>query len=126
MHIGQMPGVKLVSLQVIPELQEPWPAPDGSLEIGAMVTFARLSENETAWKYIPVLPAMACSMGGPQIRNMATIDGNQCNGAPSPNPKALSAALGLHRNGQPMINSITAEKERYNQVLPLVLEYKPK
>ncbi|MFA6309633.1 MAG: methyltetrahydrofolate cobalamin methyltransferase [Clostridia bacterium] len=42
----------------------------------------------------------------------------------SPNPKALSAALKANRNGQPMINSITDEKERYNAVLPLLTEYK--
>lgn len=40
----------------------------------------------------------------------------------SPNPLALSAAIKLHR-GKPMINSITAEKERYGQIIPLVKEY---
>lgn len=37
----------------------------------------------------------------------------------SPDPKALEAALGVHR-GTPMINSISLEKERYNALLPLV------
>ncbi|ATW24857.1 methyltetrahydrofolate cobalamin methyltransferase [Candidatus Formimonas warabiya] len=44
----------------------------------------------------------------------------------SPNSKALRAGLRQHRNGQPMINSITAEKERFENVLPLVLEYQAK
>lgn len=40
----------------------------------------------------------------------------------SPNPRALSAAIRVHK-GKPMINSITAEKERYRQIIPLVKEY---
>ncbi len=39
----------------------------------------------------------------------------------SPDPKALEAAMKVHK-GVPMINSISAEKERYNQVMPLVKE----
>ena len=44
----------------------------------------------------------------------------------SPNPKALEAGLSLVKNGQPMINSITAEKERFATILPFVLKYKTK
>ncbi|HEY3379070.1 MAG TPA: dihydropteroate synthase, partial [Armatimonadota bacterium] len=46
----------------------------------------------------------------------------------SPNPSALAQALGVYdrNNGQPMINSITAESERYTQVLPFVLEHRAK
>lgn len=39
----------------------------------------------------------------------------------SPDPRALEAALKVHR-GVPMINSISAEKERYRHVVPLVRE----
>jgi len=42
----------------------------------------------------------------------------------SPNPKALEMGLARHRNGQPMINSITDEADRFEQILPLVLEHK--
>jgi cobalamin-dependent methionine synthase I len=41
----------------------------------------------------------------------------------SPNPAALAAALPLHKNGQPMINSVTAETARISAVLPLVRKY---
>lgn len=44
----------------------------------------------------------------------------------SPNPKALEKGLSLCKNGQPMINSITAEKERFATILPFVLKYKAK
>jgi len=41
----------------------------------------------------------------------------------SPNPAALAKALRANKNGKPIINSITDEKERYNAVLPLIKEY---
>jgi cobalamin-dependent methionine synthase I len=44
----------------------------------------------------------------------------------SPDPKVLEAGLALCKHRQPMINSITAEKERFDIVLPLVLKYKAK
>ncbi|ATW28144.1 methyltetrahydrofolate cobalamin methyltransferase [Candidatus Formimonas warabiya] len=44
----------------------------------------------------------------------------------SPNPQAIEAGLALARYGQPMINSITGEKERFEQILPLVLKYQAK
>lgn len=44
----------------------------------------------------------------------------------SPNIEALKVGLKAHKNGQPMINSITDEKERYDEVLPFVLEYNAK
>ena len=37
----------------------------------------------------------------------------------SPDPKALEAALAVHQ-GTPMINSISLEKERYDQLLPVI------
>lgn len=41
----------------------------------------------------------------------------------TPNPKALERALKANRNGKPLINSVTAEKERYNSIFPYVVEY---
>ncbi|MGL5346612.1 MAG: methyltetrahydrofolate cobalamin methyltransferase [Peptostreptococcaceae bacterium] len=43
----------------------------------------------------------------------------------SPNPLALEAALKVHK-GTPMINSITAEDDRYHAVIKLVKEYNAK
>jgi 5-methyltetrahydrofolate--homocysteine methyltransferase len=43
----------------------------------------------------------------------------------SPSADALKAAIKVHR-GTPLINSISGEKERYNQILPLVKEYNAK
>ncbi|MCE5313903.1 MAG: dihydropteroate synthase [Armatimonadota bacterium] len=46
----------------------------------------------------------------------------------TPNPVALELALKAYdpAKGQPLINSITAESERYEKILPFVLEYKAK
>jgi len=41
----------------------------------------------------------------------------------SANPRAIEAGLKLHRNGQPMVNSITLERGRHEAVLPLVKQY---
>jgi len=41
----------------------------------------------------------------------------------SPNPEALKRALEVNKNGKPLINSITAEKGRFNAILPLILEH---
>ncbi len=43
----------------------------------------------------------------------------------SPNPEAIKLALMAHK-GKAMINSITAETERYSQILPLIKEYNTK
>jgi len=42
----------------------------------------------------------------------------------SPNPVAIERALKANKNPKPIINSITDEKERFNSILPLVVEYK--
>ncbi|HPP75979.1 MAG TPA: dihydropteroate synthase [Armatimonadota bacterium] len=46
----------------------------------------------------------------------------------SPNPAAIERALAVydHTKGQPMINSITAETDRYKNILPLVQKYQTK
>ena len=44
-------------------------------------------------------------------------------GFDSANPRAIEAGLKLHRNGKPMVNSITMETGRHEAVLPLVKQY---
>jgi cobalamin-dependent methionine synthase I len=40
----------------------------------------------------------------------------------SPRGKAIEAGLKLHKNGKPMINSITKESERWKEIFPLAVE----
>ncbi len=46
----------------------------------------------------------------------------------TPNPLALERSLAIYdtKNGRPIINSITAETDRYENVLPFVLKYNAK
>ncbi|KUO50703.1 MAG: methyltetrahydrofolate--corrinoid methyltransferase [Desulfitibacter sp. BRH_c19] len=44
----------------------------------------------------------------------------------SPNPKALEVGLALTKTKKPMVNSITAEKERFEIILPLIQKYNAK
>lgn len=44
----------------------------------------------------------------------------------SPNPRAVEMGLSLARYGKPMINSITAEKQHFEILLPLVARFKAK
>lgn len=41
----------------------------------------------------------------------------------SPNPEAIRRAFKVYKNGKPLINSITDEKERFEVLSPLVTEY---
>jgi 5-methyltetrahydrofolate--homocysteine methyltransferase len=41
----------------------------------------------------------------------------------SPRPEAIEAVLKINRNGTPIINSVTAEKERAEIILPMVKEH---
>lgn len=43
----------------------------------------------------------------------------------SPDPKAIEAAVVVHK-GQPMINSISLEQKRFEEILPLIGKYKAK
>ncbi len=44
----------------------------------------------------------------------------------SPNPKAVETGLSLAKTPKPLVNSITAEKERFEQLLPLIQRYDAK
>ncbi|MCX7923391.1 MAG: methyltetrahydrofolate cobalamin methyltransferase [Clostridia bacterium] len=42
----------------------------------------------------------------------------------SPKAEAVERALKANKNGKPIINSITGEKERYEAIMPLAVQYK--
>ena len=73
----------LISLLDIPELCTIRLDENGDLLIGAGVCFHSIYTSELVNRCTPML-AQACNMvGSPQIRNIATIGGNLCNGAVS-------------------------------------------
>lgn len=83
LHHNKMNNAELLSLRGISELEEIKILDDESIEIGAMASFSKIFRDDIVQKNIKVLAEGAVSMGGPQVRNMATIGGNVCNGAVS-------------------------------------------
>jgi xanthine dehydrogenase FAD-binding subunit len=73
----------LISLLGIPELKTIKIRDDGALVIGSGCCFTEISENPIILEKIPMLAHACRQVGSPQIRNIATIGGNICNGAVS-------------------------------------------
>lgn len=86
----------LVDIHDMAELARIAMEPDGCIVIGSGLTFTALGQASIINTNIPVLAEGGAWIGGPQIRNIATIGGNICNGAAS----ADSAAPLLVLNAQ--------------------------
>ncbi|MEG0307100.1 MAG: xanthine dehydrogenase FAD-binding subunit XdhB [Clostridium sp.] len=115
LHHGNLEGVDLISLKKIKELKFISLVEDETIEIGATTSFADIFRDENIKAYIPALGESSIYMGGPQIRNMATIGGNICNGAVS----ADSAPSLFAFNAKLKIRSSKGER-----IVPIVEFYK--
>lgn len=73
----------VVDIHDVAELKEITQAADGTIAVGSGATFSQLMAEPIIKDNIAVLAQGAASVGGPQVRNMATVGGNICNGAPS-------------------------------------------
>lgn len=73
----------LISILDIPELREIHLDGNGDLLIGPGCCFTAVCRNELIRKLVPMLADACNQVGSPQIRNIATIGGNICNGAVS-------------------------------------------
>lgn len=93
MHGGQLEDAELLSLRKIKTLGTIRKTEDGTIVIGAMATFTQIFNDPILREMIPILTEAAISMGGPQIRNIATIGGNVCNGATSADSASSLFAL---------------------------------
>ncbi|MFK0570895.1 xanthine dehydrogenase subunit XdhB [Endozoicomonas sp.] len=80
---------------------------DGTLQIGSGVTFTQLINYLKNDSLLPALVEGSSSIGGPQVRNMATLGGNICNGATS----ADSAAPLLAFNARITLKSQSGTRE---------------
>lgn len=89
----------LVSILDLEELKGVHMTDEGDLLIGAGTCFAALEENPLLINCTPMLASACRQVGSPQIRAVATIGGNICNGAVSadsvPSLLALDAVLEL-------------------------------
>lgn len=80
---GKDAGCSLVSIHNIPEIKGVTMTEDGDIKIGAATAFSHITNDLLIQEYIPMLGEAVDTVGGPQIRNVATIGGNICNGATS-------------------------------------------
>ncbi|MDR0377826.1 MAG: xanthine dehydrogenase FAD-binding subunit XdhB [Spirochaetaceae bacterium] len=80
---GKLAGCTLVSIQKLDELRGVVIDGDGSIRIGAMTSMSHITADPIIREHIPVLGEAADTVGGPQLRNIATIGGNVCNGVTS-------------------------------------------
>ena len=84
----------VVDIHDLAELKQITLEADGTLRIGSGVTFSALIDAPLIRERIPVLAEGALSVGGPQVRESATVGGNICNGAPSADSAAPLLVLG--------------------------------
>jgi xanthine dehydrogenase FAD-binding subunit len=80
---GKLAGASLVSIIKIEELKSITLDEKGNIHIGPLVNFTQLEEDAIIKEYINYLGQAGGTMGGPQLRNIASIGGNVCNGATS-------------------------------------------
>jgi xanthine dehydrogenase FAD-binding subunit len=83
LHKGKGQFHHMVDIHDIPELNFITLTDEADLAIGPTTCFTSVCESPLVLKHVPVLSAAIRTIGGPQVRNMATIGGNLCNGVPS-------------------------------------------
>ena len=106
LHHGKFNDAELLSIKNFDTLRDIKVLEDNTISIGANVTFSDIFRSEVINNNIPILSEAAVSMGGPQIRNMATIGGNICNGAVS----ADSAPALFSLNAELKLKSLNNER----------------
>lgn len=111
--------LSVLSLDSVDEMRSIRKTSDGSLAIGALTTFDMLMNDPLINEHTPILKQAAGTMGGPQIRNRATVGGNLCNGAVS----ADSAPALLTLNAKLVISRLD-EGEYLERIVPLESFYK--
>ena len=84
----------LVDLAELDELRQIGFSSDGMLEIGAMVTLARLIGSSEVEVARPILAEVAGTIADVQVRNRGTIGGNVCVSDPTNHFPPLLVALG--------------------------------
>jgi aerobic carbon-monoxide dehydrogenase medium subunit len=83
----------LVDLADLEDLRAIGFAADGSLELGAMVTYAQLIGSSEVEVARPILGEVAATIGDVQVRNRGTVGGNVCVADPTNHLPPLFAAL---------------------------------
>lgn len=92
----------LLNISNIKELKGVYLNDKKDIIIKSGTTFSELESNEIVKKYLALLACASSQVGSPQVRNVATIGGNICNGAVSadsvPSLFVLNAKLVLENS----------------------------
>lgn len=91
---GKLAGCTLVSIHELQELIGITMEQDGTIKIGPGETFTAITGDPVIQQHIPVLGHAVNQVGGPQLRNVATIGGNICNGVTSADSASTLLVLG--------------------------------
>jgi len=82
LHEGRKDFRNLVDINALAALKEITAEADGTVRIGCLATFSEIMDSDVVNKRVPVIAEAAATVGGPQLRNMATMGGNICAGVP--------------------------------------------
>ena len=93
MKEGKLTDAVLVSIMDVPEIIGISLRENGDIAIGAGTCFQDIYHNEVIRGAVPALAHAANQVGSPQIRHVATIGGNLCNGAVSADSVPILLAL---------------------------------
>ncbi|MDR7402953.1 MAG: xanthine dehydrogenase family protein subunit M [Armatimonadota bacterium] len=85
---------RLVDLRSVPGLAEITYRPGEGLQIGPLVTHARLATHQVVREKFTALAEACASVGSPQVRNLGTVGGNLCNASPAADSAPALLALG--------------------------------
>jgi aerobic carbon-monoxide dehydrogenase medium subunit len=101
----------LVDLNGLEDLKGIDLASDGTVTIGAMVTYSELMESAEA-RARPILGEVCAQIADVQVRNRGTIGGNVCSSDPTNHLPPLMVSLGatMHITGQGGERSVPAEE----------------
>lgn len=80
---GKFDGCSLVSIHGMPSLVGVSLENDKAIKILPATTFTEITAHPLVQKHIPAVGEAVDQAGGPQLRNIATVGGNICNGATS-------------------------------------------
>jgi carbon-monoxide dehydrogenase medium subunit len=84
----------LVDLAALDELRAIGRSADGSLELGAMVTYSELIGSPEVAAARPILAEIAATIADRQVQNRGTVGGNVCVNDPTNHLPPLFAAIG--------------------------------
>ncbi len=82
LHQGNKDFRSLVDINGLTALKQITEEADGTVRIGCLATFNEIMNSDVVNRRVPVIAEAAATVGGPQLRNMATMGGNICAGVP--------------------------------------------